>query len=83
MVVFLLSRKGGVHAILQAFPCVPALLSALADDAGRRIRILASAVDDGLEERLVSTEKAGSEGKQKKIWAITPGMGDIGHRFFG
>lgn len=79
----LCSRMGGVHALRAAFPSV---------------RIVSSAADDGLEERWEVTKggerKVGrlfwlcesvvtDHTLSQRVFAILPGMGSFGARYFG
>lgn len=72
----LVSRVGGIWAIQQAFP---------------KVRIITSAVDPGLEERwifpdtnsLVGQRKNSQTVGPKKVFAIIPGIGSFGERYFG
>ncbi|KAL8279835.1 hypothetical protein RQP46_007685 [Phenoliferia psychrophenolica] len=74
----LVSRVGGIWALKDAFP---------------KVRIVCSEVDDGLEERWVWPEgaevvdgvtkpKQGESGP-KRVFAILPGAGSLGDRYFG
>ncbi|KAM0786396.1 hypothetical protein ACM66B_001863 [Microbotryomycetes sp. NB124-2] len=44
-----------------------------------KVRIVSSAADEGLEERWEQTE----DGRRKKVFAIQPGLGSFGGRYFG
>lgn len=44
-----------------------------------RIRFVCGAVDDGLQESWTQNED-GTPGR--RVWAITPGMGHIGDRYY-
>ncbi|KAI5477015.1 uridine kinase [Pseudohyphozyma bogoriensis] len=63
----LASRIGGIWALRRAFP---------------KVRVVTSAVDEGLEERWALDPKTGEEGR-KKVFAIVPGMGSFGDRYYG
>ncbi|KAK4046071.1 Uridine kinase [Microbotryomycetes sp. JL201] len=70
----LVSKVGGVWALHAAFP---------------KVRIVSSAADDGLEERWEQTDdgrrkKASCEpAKRIRVFAIQPGLGSFGGRYFG
>ncbi|KAH8118222.1 armadillo/beta-catenin/plakoglobin [Phellopilus nigrolimitatus] len=74
-VTFLVARDGGVATLRRAFP---------------EVRIVCGAVDNVLNERWVEVgqtheregDDAGSETGGRKIWAIEPGMGQIGDRYY-
>ncbi|GAA6059752.1 hypothetical protein JCM10212_001960 [Sporobolomyces blumeae] len=59
----LVSKVGGVWALKRAFP---------------KVKIACSAADEGLEERVETTQ----DGKKKKIFTILPGLGSFGDRYF-
>ncbi|KAK4049872.1 Uridine kinase [Microbotryomycetes sp. JL221] len=44
-----------------------------------RVRVVSSAADDGLEERWEES----ADGRRKKVFAIQPGLGSFGSRYFG
>ncbi|EJD06974.1 armadillo/beta-catenin/plakoglobin [Fomitiporia mediterranea MF3/22] len=73
-VTFLIARNGGVAALHRAFP---------------EVRIICGAVDDVLSERWVEASQVhegegdgSGESDERRIWAIEPGMGQIGDRYY-
>lgn len=73
-VTFIVARHGGIIALHRAFP---------------EVHIVCGAVDDSISERWVKAnqiyegEGASSETSGKcRIWAIEPGMGQIGDRYY-
>lgn len=77
---FLISQRGGPNVIRRAFP---------------RVRIVTSAIDDALKgtwavvgdgegdvSLRVPGEEGGEEGKGRRQWVISPGMGNIGDRYY-
>ncbi|KAL7009842.1 Uridine kinase [Cystobasidiomycetes sp. EMM_F5] len=70
---FTIAQNGGVYAVYRAFP---------------QVRIVTSAVDPDLQERLlpltsVNKESGEIETMTKRCWAILPGVGNFGSRYFG
>jgi uridine kinase len=61
-VTLLVARRGGVAVLQRAFPAV---------------RIVAGAVDRGLQEAWLPAHAAGDE-QSHKAWVIEPGMGQMG-----
>ena len=74
-VTFLVARDGGIAALRRAFPAV---------------RIVCGAVDNVLVERWceaaqypeVEGNEDEDESAMRKFWAIEPGMGQIGDRYY-
>ncbi|THH01487.1 hypothetical protein EW026_g1257 [Hermanssonia centrifuga] len=71
-VTFLVAREGGIVVLRKAFPDV---------------KIVCSAVDNYLTERWlecidVEGEGVDSETAGRKVWAVEPGMGHIGDRYY-
>lgn len=76
-VTFLVARDGGIAALRRAFP---------------KVRIVCGAVDNVLVEKWIESaqypEGEGNGGDDKdetekrRIWAIEPGMGQIGDRYY-
>ena len=70
-VTFLISRSGGIEALHRAFP---------------EVRIVCGQVDDTLSERWAEAsqvhEGEGEAYGECKVWAIEPGMGQIGDRYY-
>ncbi|KAL5504303.1 URK1 [Sanghuangporus vaninii] len=70
-VTFLMSSHGGIEALHHAFP---------------DIRVVCGAVDDVLSERWAEAsqihEGEGEACGECKVWAIEPGMGQIGDRYY-
>ncbi|KAM0751561.1 armadillo beta-catenin plakoglobin [Meredithblackwellia eburnea MCA 4105] len=76
----LVSKVGGVWAIKDAFPGV---------------RVVTSEVDEGLEERWIwpeskgttedgsAKQSSGTETAPKRVFAILPGLGSFGDRYYG
>ncbi|CAE6457417.1 unnamed protein product [Rhizoctonia solani] len=67
------------HIIFVTFLGVPRGGMAVIRKTFPRIRFVCGAVDDGLEERWLHNED-GTPGR--RVWSITPGMGNIGDRYY-
>ncbi|KAJ7756466.1 armadillo/beta-catenin/plakoglobin [Mycena maculata] len=65
-VTFLVARGGGISVLRRAFP---------------KVNIVTAGVDDTMQEgRLDGSQGEGSSGRQ--VWAMMPGLGQIGDRYY-
>ncbi|KAF8735985.1 hypothetical protein AX14_001064 [Amanita brunnescens Koide BX004] len=70
-VTFLVARGGGISVLRRAFPDV---------------KVVCGAVDDEMKEGWLDVEGYGGDGNledpPRKVWAMQPGMGQIGDRYY-
>jgi uridine kinase len=67
------------HIIFVTFLGVPRGGMAVIQKAFPQIRFVCGAIDDGLQEVWLRNED-GTLGR--RVWSITPGMGNIGDRYY-